>query len=308
MSRTIGKTTFLETLNASCQIAGSLGEAVIRRDKNSYSSEKTNAISNIKKEAVGYKKSVKAVKEVAGIRSLLGNKKSELLDMAEGQARSTIDRVSGYKTLLTLATEKLINVTENEKDVAESRKHADEEFESVRKLYKSGFIEKIRYESGKGLFWTYPPTVYQADNTYFLGRPEAGLSQVNTDGFSVKLPSYPTGKDIGTYHMRHSDAGSDYCLGGFGDVLKVLAAKRQVTSIIRMFKSYFLSYNATSRHNIPPIGLMSIDLPQVTDDSWIEWKKKHPNYKIKPVAVAVAAVAAAEEEPCGDCGELPCEC
>ena len=289
MARTIGQVKFLETLEKAISKSANLGEQIIKRDKLSYDNDKKVYVNNIKKEAVAYKQSVKAVKEVSGIRKLIPGGTSALLDIAESQAKSTIDRVSGYKNMLEELTAKVKEVEDNEKDLIEAKKEAeDREFEAVKKLLKSKFILEMRYESGVGLMWTYPPMVYIADGKqYFLGKPEAGLSETNEGGFSLKLPSYVPDGHIGTYHMRHQDDGNSYCLGGYDDLLKILAAKRQLSSIIRIFKEYFLSANAKSKHNIPQHLTMDICLPKVKDDSWNEFKKANPKDKYPEPSAAL---------------------
>lgn len=306
MGRTIGEKTFLATLEIVSKNASYVGEEIIRRDKQSFLNDKKSYESSIKKESVMYGKSVKAVKELDGILKLVPGGKSELIELAAGQARSTIERVSGYKTMLEQLTEKVKGVEDNEKDLVESKKDAVKEMASIKKLVSSGFIEKFQYIPEKGMIWTYPPMTYTAEgNIYFLGRPEAGLSEVNGDGFSLRLPSYPNEPRAGTYHMKHSDNGGDYCLGGYGDILHVLAAKRKVTSLIRLFKEYFQSCNPKSKHNNNSLNHMHISLPKVTDDSWVEWKKKNPDFKTPSVPVAVAEDE--EVDGCEDCGGDGCD-
>ncbi len=298
MARTIGQDRFLETLEKVCQKASHLGESIIKRDKEAYRNDKNTHTNNIKKEATAYKQSIKAIKEVSGIRKLLPGGKSALLDIAEGQARTTVDKVSGYKLMLEEVTSKAKEVEENEKDLEDARKHADKEFNLVKNLLKTRFIESIRYDSGVGMFWTYPPMVYNdSGKIIFLGRPEAGLSETNTNGFSLKLPSYTPDNQIGTAHMRHDATGNDYCLGGYDDIVKILAAKRQVSSLIRLFKDYFGSFNGKSRHNTPNYLAMDINIPKVNDDSWTEWKKANPKFKMPE------PIEAPEEEECSECGD-----
>ncbi len=288
MSRTIGKDKFIETLNRVSIKAGALGEQIIKRDKDAYIRDKSSYSNSIKKEAKVYAQSVKAIKEVSGIRKL-------------------ITKVDGYRTMLKSLSENISEVESNEKDLVEAKKSIGDEFINVGKLLKAGFIESIEYKENVGLLWTYPPMTYTDEGKIiFLGRPQAGLSEVHGDGFSLKLPSYAPGNNVGTAHMRHSDQGSDYCLGGYGDIVKILAAKRQVSSLIRMFREYFQSFNGKSRHNTPNYSQMDICLPKVTDDSYEVWKKKNPKFKFPdPIAIPEA-----EPERCGECEALvdDCEC
>jgi hypothetical protein len=305
MAKTVAEKHFLACLEKASSKAGQLGEDIIKRNINEFNNEKKNYEAKIKKDASEYKKSVLAVKEVDSIRKLIPGGKSALLDVAVGTAESVVERVSGYNTMLKLASEKYRDVVDNEKDLAEAKKNVAQEYKSINKLIKSGFITKIEYRSGKGLFWTYPAMHYVAEGkVFFLGYPEAGLSETNGDGFSLRLPSYKSDGDSfeGTYHMRNRPQGNDHCLGGYEEILKILAAKRQLTSLIRMFREYFMSCNPKSVHNRPPHDVMDINNPQVIDDSWKEWVKKNPDYKFPPVAEAV--------ERCDNCNRTmdDCEC
>lgn len=299
MARPIGDKKFLETLELSCSIAGRLGEQIISRDKNSYECDRKSYVNNIKKEATAYKESVKAIKEIDGIRKLVPSGKSRLLDMAIGNAKSTVERVSGYKTMLLSLTERVKEVTENEKDMKESKENWASEPIAIKKLLKSGFISEFRYEPGIGMSWKYPPMIYKEnDKVFFLGYPQAGLSETNVNGFILKLPSYNADGIIGTAHMVHSDKGDNYCLGGYDDLVKILAAKRQISSLIRIFRDYFQSFNGKSRHNNPDHLTMDINLPKVTDDSWEVWKKQNHKFKMPEPAVMIEMVE------CSGCGDV----
>ena len=307
MGRKIGKERFVETIRKACEKAGRLGEQIISRDKESFISDKRTYTSNIKKDAPAYKTSVKALKEAAGIRKLIPGGSSALLDIAESQAKSTVDRVVGYRSTLLTLNQQIKEVSDNENDLQEARKTDSDEYDSVMKLLKKKFIVDMRYESGVGLFWKYPPMVYIGENgqQYFLGRPEAGLSEINGGGFSLKLPSYKSEHGIGTFHLRNSHDGNDYCLGGYDEIVKILAAKRQVSSLIRIFKDYFLSYNKNSVHNRPRHIDMDINLPRVIDDSWEVWKKENPKHVMPFPAIAVPVEE--EDEVCSNCGDAECE-
>jgi hypothetical protein len=306
MARTIGEAKFLETLEKCISRAARTGEDIIQRDKATYEADKRANEGHVKKMAKEYATSVKAVKEVTGIRKILtaaGHTTSSLLDIAESQAKSTVDKVEGYNTLIKGCAEQLKNVEDNEKDLEFCKKNADKEFALVKKLLSTKFITDMRYESGVGLFWKYQPMVYMADGKgYFLGRPEAGFAESGPKGFILRLPSYPYNIVTGTFHMKSQEDGSNFCLGGYSDMLYILAAKRNISGIIRLFREYYQSYNAKSVHlriNEHHIN-MDINLPKVTDDSWEVWKKENPKFKMPPMA---AITTPDHEGECSSCGD-----
>ncbi len=277
------KDHFYETLEFVIKNASVKGEKIIRANMSAPTDTQRAYEAKIKGLAPEYKKSVKAVKEITEIKKLLPGDKYALLEMAARSAKTTVQTVEGYKNVLSLARTQVKEAQENLTDYEKAVKDKDSEYSNIQKLIKGNFIKEIGFYGDKGLAWTYHPMVYDYNGSkIFLGRPECSISNNTSNGFHIRYPSYSYEYGhVGTAHNYNAENGNAFCLGEFESIVYILLAKRQISSLIRLMKDYFISCNIKSQYNLPNYEVMRLDKPRVQDDSYEEWKAKDPTLAIE---------------------------
>lgn len=280
------KDLFNESVEYVIRNLAAKGEKVLNENAVAPRETKLTYESKIKALAPDYRKSVKAVKEIDTIKKLLPGDKYALLEMAARQAKTTVQTVEGYRNVFNLAKTQVKEAEANLEDFSKAVKDKDSEYENIQKLVKANFIKEIGFYGDKGLAWTYHPMTYEyKGQKLFLGRPEVSISNNTSLGIQIRFPSYSLDlKNVGTAHNYNCAEGDAYCLGEFEKIVFILGAKRQVSGLIRLMKTYFESCNVKSEYNSPNFEVMRLDRPQVKDDSYEVWKAANPK-----LAVALTA-------------------
>lgn len=262
--------TFLESFEHAVSTASSKGKSILSGNKETYSSNVSQSIRELKAESKNYSSAKKALKELDEVRGKFPGRKLEIVERAAGTATMVIDRVEELNISLTGYKKLLNEATENEAHVEKCAKDVKEDFNKVRALIKKGVIEKLEYEEGRGMFWTYPPMTYNhGKDVIFLGRPQCGVKPGGI-GFTVSFPSYKSDQ-VGTIHCLNSITRQSMCLGGYEKILYTLAAKKRLSDMILVFRDWLGSYNPDSRYSNPLLTEMRIDKPNVQDDSYVKW-------------------------------------
>ena len=181
------------------------------------------------------------------------------------------EKVKELSDAYNLVVKSFVEERDNIAEIDLCRKNLGSDWRLFNRLKDNGTIESVCYSIKQGLRWVYPPMTYEVreDLKVFLGRVEVALllGKITFKFISYLISDYSA---VGTWHIK---SNGEYCPGEFKLPIASTICKGRIGELILIIKDLIKSSNEGNMLHSPDWKVMSIDNPQVIDDSFKVWKE-----------------------------------